>query len=109
MEFFGKLIGECSGNPSGGGTGCAFSILSELIDSPLAVFFGAYNDDFSGVGNGGDDPGGEFDSVISFVDIEDVVADGILLLYVSFHVVIDFACSKMNLNLGRQIPSQKAV
>lgn len=74
LELLGDLIGECSGNPSGGGGGGAAGVLTELVDGTLSVFFGADDDDFSEVGDGGDDSGGEFDASVDFIDFEDVVA-----------------------------------
>ena len=54
LEFFGKLVGESTGDPSGGGAGSGSGVLPEFIDGSLSVLFGTDDDDFCEVGDGGD-------------------------------------------------------
>ena len=108
MEFFGELIGEGSWDPPGGCTGGAMSILAEFVDGSLSVLLGADHDDLGGVGDGGNDSGSEFDSGIGLINVEDVVADRILLGDILFHVMVDFASAEMNLQLRGGIPWRRA-
>lgn len=74
LEFFGQLIGQGPWDPSGGGVGSASGVLPEFVDGSLPVLFGTDHDDFGEVGDRGNDSGGEFNFVISFVNFEDIVA-----------------------------------
>ena len=54
------------------------SILTKFVYSPLSVFLGTDHNDFSWVGDGSNDSGGEFDPGIGLINVEDIVADRIL-------------------------------
>ena len=100
LELLGDLIGEGSGDPSGGSGSCASGVLSELVDGSLSVFFGADDDDFRKVGDGGDDASCEFDSFVGFIGLEDVVAGLVAVFNEGFHVIVDFFGSEVNLGEG---------
>lgn len=58
LELLGHLVGERSGDPSGGSGSSAPGILSELIDCALPMLLGTHNDHFTQIGNRCDDPSG---------------------------------------------------
>lgn len=97
LELLGELVGQGTGDPPGGGTGGAAGVLAELVDGSLAVLLGADDDDLVEVGDGGNDSGSQFDLIEGLVDFEDVVADGVLLLDVLLHVVVDFGGTEVHL------------
>ena len=84
------------------------SILTKFVYSPLSVFLGTDHNDFSWVGDGSNDSGGEFDPGIGLINVEDIVADRVLFCDVFFHVVVDFAGAQMNLQLRELIPWLRA-
>lgn len=69
------------------------------------MLFGTNDNDFIEIGNGSDDSCGEFDSSVSLINFEDVVAGCVLFLNVFFHIVIDFISSEVHLKLGESLRS----
>lgn len=97
LELLGELVGKGSGDPPGGGTGGASSVLAELVDGSLPVLLSTDDDDFVEIGDGSNDSCGELDLLIGLVDLEDVVAYTVLLLHILLHVVVDFTGSEVDL------------
>lgn len=63
------------------------------------MLFGANDDDFSKVRDGGDDSCSEFDFSVSFINSEDVVTSRVFFIDKLFHVVIDLVGTEVDLKL----------
>jgi hypothetical protein len=96
LELLGHLIGQSSGDPTGRGGSSGSGVLSELVDSALSVLLGADDDDIGDVGDGGDDACGELDAAVDLIDLEDVVAEGVLSLNEGLHVVVDLFSAEVH-------------
>ncbi len=62
------------------------------------MLFSTYNDDFTEVGDWGDNSCCELYFFISLIDFEDVISCGIFFFNELFHIMINFIGTKMNLN-----------
>jgi len=60
------------------------------------VLLSADDDNFREIGDGGDDSGGELDSLVDLIDLEDVVASLVASFDERLHVEVDFFSSQMN-------------